>query len=103
MAFDWPEFLERVQIDEARGWTATFDSYRQYTEDCFYLVNLCEADGTQKRFIVQIPVGWAGDDWTGPSFEDYLRQAIGAAAAAGETNCEYGRFKEKWGTLDRRG
>jgi hypothetical protein len=83
--FTFPAFSEPTPIDAKRSWTATFDSYDQRNEDCYYVVTL----STGERFMVQVALYWAGDDWSGPGFAERLKQEIHKVAATGKTNTSY--------------
>lgn len=89
MEFIWPAFVEAVVIDFSRSWTAAFDSYDQRNENCDYIVTLFENGKASRRFMAQVDVGWAGDDWTTPEFASRLRELIGWVARDGETNTSY--------------
>lgn len=89
MGFAWPRFDEPVAIDERRSWTAAFDSYDQRNESGYYAVTLLEAGREPRRFMAQIDMGWAGDDWTTPEFVSGVRSRIGWVAREGEANTAY--------------
>jgi hypothetical protein len=89
MEFQWPAFAEAVVIDPSRSWTAAFDSYDQRHDNCYYIVTLCENGKAPRRFMAQVDVGWAGDDWTTPEFTSRLRERIDWVARAGATNTSY--------------
>jgi hypothetical protein len=100
MAFTWPEFATKQALDGAaeepgitplRGWTATFDSYDQYREDCYYRVTLLDGDRPVWEMMVKVGLEFApGDDWSGPAFTAELRRRIADVAATGKTNTPYG-------------
>lgn len=75
MAFTYPQFNEPT-------WSAKFDSYDQRNDDVYYIITL--PDG--KRFMAQVSVAWAGDDWTTPEFTERLRKELERIAATGTTN-----------------
>lgn len=89
MAFTFPQFGEPIPVDVQRSWTASFDSYDQRNDDVYYVVTLHEAGREVGRFMVQVGLHWAGDDWTGPDFVERLRKEIHRAAATGKTNTSY--------------
>ena len=89
MEFKWPSFSEPMVIDPSRSWTATFDSYDQRNDNCYYIVTLLESGRAPRRFMAQVDVGWAGDDWTSPGFAARLRERIGWVARDGESNTRY--------------
>jgi hypothetical protein len=90
--FEWPQFPQKVFIDGSRAWTATFDSYDQRNDDCYYRVKLYAGELLQAQFVVKADIGWAGEDWTGSDFTERLRAAIGAVAATGQTNTGYAGY-----------
>lgn len=89
MGFHWPAFPEAAAIDASRSWTATFDSYDQRNDNCYYIVTLLESGKEPRRFMAQVDVGWAGDVWTAPEFAARLRERIGWVARDGATNTSY--------------
>jgi hypothetical protein len=90
MEFAWPCFAEPVVIDSSRSWTAAFDSFDQRNDNCYYIVTLLASGMPPQRFMAQIDVGWAGDDWTIPEFAARLRERIGRVAREGISNTSYG-------------
>jgi hypothetical protein len=74
-----------------RSWTATFDSYDQYREVCYYLATLFDGATASAPFMVKVGLDFAGDDWTTPKFVDELRVRLAAVAATGQTNTDYAR------------
>jgi hypothetical protein len=89
MAFAFPQFNAPVTIDAQRSWTATFDSYDQRNDDVYYLVTLREDGREVARFMVQVGLYWAGDDWTGPGFAGRLHDELHKVAVTGKTNTSY--------------
>lgn len=89
MEFKWPVFDELMVIDASRSWTAAFDSYDQRNDNCYYIITLHESGKPSRRFMAQIDVGWAGSNWTIPSFAARLRDRIGWVARAGVSNTSY--------------
>ena len=89
MEFEWPCFAEPVIIDPSRSWTATFDSFDQRNDNCYYIVTLLENGKGPRRFMAQVDVGWAGDVWTIPEFASRLRDRIGWVARDGASNTSY--------------
>ncbi len=90
MAFTWPEFTTRQRLDDLRSWTASFDSYDQYHENVYYLVQLYRGDEQLSQFMVKVDTTWCGDDWTVPSFLPELTKKIAEWAEDGKTNTDYG-------------
>jgi hypothetical protein len=85
----FPAFDEPTPIDEQRSWVATFESYDQRNDDVYYDVSV-RVDGRETaRFIAQVGLYWAGDDWTGPEFGDSIKQRIHHVAISGESNTTY--------------
>jgi hypothetical protein len=89
MAFAFPQFNAPVTIDFQRSWTATFDSYDQRNDDVYYVVTLREDGREVARFMVQVALYWAGDDWTGPGFVRRLHDELHKVAVTGKTNTSY--------------
>ena len=89
MAFSFPSFDTPTPLDAQRGWTARFDSYDQRNEDVYYVVAIHDGTREVARFMVQISVAGAGDDWTAPGFTEDLRKDLQRAAGAGKTNTSY--------------
>jgi hypothetical protein len=98
MPFTWPEFSIKEPFDGSgaapgvtplRGWTATFDSYDQYRELCYYRVTLLDGDRAVGALMAKLATDFAGDDWSTPAFANELRRGIARIAATGETNTEY--------------
>jgi hypothetical protein len=89
MAFTFPPYQEPTAIDARRSWTATFDSYDQRNDDVYYVVTVHEAGREAARFMVQVGLYWAGDDWTVPGFVERLTQELHKVAATGKTNTSY--------------
>jgi hypothetical protein len=75
MSFTYPQFNEA-------SWSAQFDSYDQRNDDVYYVITL--PDG--KRFMAQVSVSWAGDDWTTPEFTSRLHQELERIAGTEKTN-----------------
>ena len=89
MDFVWPEF-KRVPLDGNRSWSATFDSFDQRTDDCYYVVTLHDGANESARFMVKAGLGWVKDnEWSAPSFEAGLRDELHALAAQGKSNTDY--------------
>jgi hypothetical protein len=85
----FPTFDEPTPIDARRWWTAAFDSYDQRNDDAYYVVTVHESAREVARFVVQVSLYWAGDDWTGPAFAERLRRETHAVASTGRTNTTY--------------
>jgi len=89
MEFRFPEYAEPTPIDPAHSWTATFESYDQRNDDAYYVVTIHEGGAPIARFMVQVWLSWAGDDWSRPEFAERLRREIHEAAVTGKTNTSY--------------
>jgi hypothetical protein len=89
MDFAFPQFDQPAALDAQRAWTATFDSYDQRNDDVYYVVAIHEAEREVARFMVQVFLSWAGDDWTGPEFTEQLREELHRLAGHGKTNTAY--------------
>jgi hypothetical protein len=92
MAFTFPQWHDRTAIDAERSWTATFDSYDQRHDDAYYVVTVHEGARDALRFVVQVSLYWAGDDWTGPAFAERIQREMHTLASAGRTNTTYGGY-----------
>jgi hypothetical protein len=86
MAFNFPQFPEPSTIDARRSWTASFDSFDQRNDDAYYVVTLSEDGREAARFMAQIGLSWAGDDWTGPDFVERVQRELHKVAVTGKTN-----------------
>jgi hypothetical protein len=93
MSFEWPEFEEKQPLDGGRSWTAKFDSYDQYRENCYYRVTLYDGLRAVDELMVQVGTEFAGDDWSGPEFLSELRSRIARVAATGKTNTDYAGYR----------
>ena len=89
MSFVWPEFEDKQLIEGQRSWTARFDSYDQYRENCYYRVTIYDGLRASDELMVQVGTEFAGDDWSGPEFLSELRSRIARVAATGKTNTDY--------------
>ncbi len=89
MEFRWPNFDEVMELDGSRTWTAAFDSYDQRNENCYYIITLHEKGKPSRRYMAQIDVGWAENDWRVPSFAARLKDRLEWLARAGATNTNY--------------
>jgi len=89
MAFVFPAFDEPAAVGRGRSWTAGFESYDQRNDDVYYVVALHQDAREVDRFVVQVSLHWAGDDWTGPDFLERLTRELHAVAATGRTNTTY--------------
>lgn len=85
--FSWPVF-EHEPLDGNRTWSATFDSYDQYRDDCYYAIQPFEGATDHAAFTVRVGMQFAPDinDWTTPDFVPALRAMLATLAAAGVTN-----------------
>jgi hypothetical protein len=88
--FTWPELDANIPLDATRSWTARFDSYDQHHERCFYLVRIFDRHKWIAELMAEIPMDWAGDNWTVPEFAIELQRRIAEVAATGKTNTSYG-------------
>ena len=84
--FSWPELTKPEPLDDGRSWTATFDSYDQYREVCYYRVVIVEP---RTEIMVAIGTEMFGDDWRHPIVIGELRMTISGVAATGVTNTTY--------------
>jgi hypothetical protein len=89
MSFVWPEFEDKQPLDGHRSWTATFDSYDQRNEQCYYRAAIYDGLRQVDEIMVQVGTEFAGDDWSGPEFLNELRSRIARVAATGKTNTDY--------------
>lgn len=89
MSFDFPQFQERVPIDAARSWTASFDAYDPWSEESYYLLTIFAAEHVVSRFYVQVGLWWANEDCPEKELVDRLREEIHAVAAQGRSNTDY--------------
>lgn len=89
MHFEWPQFEQKIPIDAARSWTATFESFDERKLDLYYIVTLHEGNKKVTRFFVCVFPWWAEENWSDPGFADHLQKAIHAVAATGRTNTDY--------------
>lgn len=89
MSSEFPEFDEPIAIDARRSWTARFDSYDQRQEDCYYAVALHQDGREVARFMAEVSLHWAGDDWSAAEFVERLRQELQDVAVQGKTNTTY--------------
>jgi hypothetical protein len=91
MGCDWPAF-HRESLPGYRAWSATFDSYDQYRDDCYYLVQLFQEERPVGEFMVKLSMEFApANDWSTPEFVTELRARIAGVAATGETNTSHTR------------
>ena len=89
MEFVWPEF-KSVPLDGHRSWSATFDSFDQRTDDCYYVITLHAAERETARFMVRAGLGWVADgEWASPSFGSGLQGQLHALAIGGKSNTDY--------------
>ena len=88
MPFEWPNFTTPVALPDGGSFSATFDSYDQRNEECYYRVTL-DADEAGASFMAQVGTEWAGDDWSTPEFAARLLDEIGRVAATGRSNTSY--------------
>jgi hypothetical protein len=84
--FIWPRFDGPVEITADRTWTALFESYDQRNEACYYVVSLHENGKISGQIMACVDVGWAGDDWTEPSFASHIKSNIHSVVCTGKSN-----------------
>ncbi|CAN1208974.1 hypothetical protein TUMEXPCC7403_02040 [Tumidithrix helvetica PCC 7403] len=89
MAFEFPQFHEPIPINSSSSWTATFDSYDQRNDDCYYLITVREGEHQVSQFMTAVGLWWADDDWSDLKFTDRLREALAIVAATGQSNTNY--------------
>jgi hypothetical protein len=89
MEFEFPEYETKQPLPDGRSWTAMFDSWDEFRDNCYYKVKLYEGDTVLGQFMVQVVTGWAGDNFDVPTFEPELRRRIAELAATGQPNTEY--------------
>ncbi len=91
MGFNWPAF-EGESLPGDRTWSATFDSYDQHYDDCYYLVQLFEGERDVGRFMVAVSMDFAPDNnWDAPQFLTELRARIAEVAVTGTPNTAHTR------------
>lgn len=84
MSFDWPQYTNEA-LEDGRTWSATFDSYDQRNEDCYYVVTL--SDGTS--FMAAVSALLSTDEWVEEEARTTLRSRIAQVAATGKANTTY--------------
>jgi hypothetical protein len=87
-AFAWPQFDDKQPLADGRSWTARFDSFDEYRDDCYYLVTLWSGDQLLGELMAQVGTHWAGDNFAVPTFEPELKRRIAAVAATGRANTD---------------
>jgi hypothetical protein len=80
----WPEFTNEPIYGD-RTWSATFDSYDQRNEDCYYVITL--SDGT--AFMAQVSATFSTDQWIESEVTATLRARLGQVAETGKSNTTY--------------
>jgi len=78
---------ERQDLGDGRSWTASFDSFDSRHNDVYYGVTIWRGDSVERRFMACVIEYMGSSDEERPA---YYRKAVGAVAAAGESNCEWG-------------
>jgi hypothetical protein len=88
--FSWPAFACEP-LDGHRTWSATFDSYDQHHDVCYYAIQLFDGPAALPAFTVEIGMEVAPDidDWTTPGFLPALRARLAELAAMGATNTSH--------------
>jgi len=81
MSFEWPEFETPQALDGGRSWTARFDSYDQYREECYYRVTIHDGERAVGELMARVGTEFTGDDWSSSVFVAELRTRIGRVAA----------------------
>jgi hypothetical protein len=102
VSFTMPEFPEPTAIDEARSWTATYDSYDQRHDVSYYQVTIHEAGHDVGQIMVEVSMFPAGDDWRTAEFLSYMRKEIHEVAVEGTSNTEYRGYYGRPGSASRR-
>ncbi len=87
MAFNYPTFNE--PLDGQRSWSGVFESYDQRNDDVYYTITISEGGVETARFIAQVSVAWAGDNWETPEFAARLHKELQQIAASGKSNTSY--------------
>lgn len=88
MSFTWPEFEDKQVLEGHRSWTATFGSYDQRLDTCYYRVTVYDGLKQVEDFMAVVGTEFAGEDWTGPEFRNELRVRLARVAAIGRTHAE---------------
>src|SRR5512139_1917002 len=96
MPFTWPQFVTPQPLDGKRTWTALFDSYDQYREDCYYCLRIFDGQELVAELVAQVPMGFAGDDWRGPAFVEEVRSRLAGVAADGRSNTSHTGSQSRW-------
>lgn len=84
----WPQFVIPQRLDGTRAWTASFDSYDQYREWCYYCIRLF--DGTQLVGDIMAQVDPGPENLTEPGAGEQIYAQVARVAASGETNTAWG-------------
>lgn len=98
VSFTMPEFPEPTAIDEARSWTATYDSYDQRHDVSYYRVTIHKGAHDVGQIMVEVFMSPAGDDWGTADFVPYMRDEIHQVAVEGTSNTDYRGYD---GRLDK--
>lgn len=96
MEFEFPEYATKQPLGDGRSWTARFDSWDEFRDNCYYKVKLYRDDEVLGEFMVQIVTGWAGENFAVPTFEPELRRLIAEVAATGKANTDYLGYKTRY-------
>jgi len=78
----WPTF-QGEPLDGDRTWSATFDSYDQYHDVCYYAIRIHRAGAEVASFTVKMAMDVEPTDV--PAF----RAKLAALAACGKTNTDH--------------
>ena len=74
MDFQMPAFPQPTKLSDVFSWTATYDSFDQRNDDCFYVITLHNSIGVDDQFKAKVWMHWAPDtSWDTPEFLAQLR------------------------------
>jgi hypothetical protein len=89
LSSEWPSF-EGVPLEGAKTWSASFDSYDQRTDDCYYLVTLFEEGRELARFMVVVFLaGVNGGADSSTALAERLREELARHARTMKSNTDY--------------
>lgn len=89
MSFSFPQFDTPNPLAGGSSWVAVFDSYDQRNDDVYYVIIVRDGQREVARFMAQVGLWWAGNDWTGPGFVERLRKELEPIASSGRSNTSY--------------
>ncbi len=90
---DWPTFEIPHRLADGRSWTASFDSYDEYRDCCYYLVVI--VDGGDPVDELMARVGLDPEPMNDPALEAGIRAQIADVAASGRSNTAYRGYARK--------